>query len=72
MRHLWTNNVTSWTNTCEYIVLHHTGAVGDWNINACLYGWVSFHYLVRPDGSVVKFNEDDNILWHAGESKWDW
>jgi N-acetyl-anhydromuramyl-L-alanine amidase AmpD len=44
-----TNNTSGQTNTMQYIVLHHTGTLAgtaQGNINTCVNGKVSFHYLI--------------------------
>jgi len=70
---LQTKNKTKWTNTMQYIVLHHTGGgTYEWNIRTLTVGDVSCHYVVWPDWKVAKIGEDKDILWHAGESKWKW
>jgi len=71
--HEKTKNKSIGTNTCQYVLLHHTGAVGDGNISAGRgeAGQVSFHYLVRQNGDIYKFGEHTDILRHAGESTWE-
>ena len=67
-----TYNKSPGRNECRFILLHHTGAVGNGNISAGKgeAGQVSFHYLVRPDGTVCQFGTDEDILRHAGQSEW--
>jgi N-acetyl-anhydromuramyl-L-alanine amidase AmpD len=75
--HLSTQNKSSGTNTCEYIVLHHT-ATQEGSIQGVLKTltvstWdkaVSVHYVVDTNGDVYKIGEDTDILWHAGVSAW--
>lgn len=69
-------NKTAGTNTCDYILLHHTGG-GDYSWNLKILSWqtsrkVSCHYLVWIDGKVAKIWKDEEIQRHAGESsRWD-
>lgn len=76
MDHIQTWNKSSWVNTCEYIILHHTGTwpwSKQWLINAATWDrQVSFHYLVDEHGGITKIWEHTDILWHAWESEWDW
>lgn len=64
------------TNTCEYIVLHHTGTK-EWTTQGVLNGlnkyqdYASCHYLVSENWDVYKMWNDTDILWHAGTSTWD-
>jgi N-acetyl-anhydromuramyl-L-alanine amidase AmpD len=63
------------TNTHEYIILHHTGWIWDWNLRI-LQGLtpkqVSVHFYVDQKGQAFKLAEPDQITYHAGESKrWD-
>ncbi len=69
-----TSKKSSWTNKCQYIVLHHTG----WNSNNFESQWrylynnkaeVSCHYVVGQAWEVAKIANDFDITWHAGESK---
>lgn len=68
-----TNNKHKWVNTCEYIVLHHTGW-GEYNglvTRLSASTWkdaVSCHYLVAQDGRVAKIWWDTDILRHAWSS----
>lgn len=70
---LTTKNITPWTNTKEYIIVHHTGTPQGTiagNIKALTTGAVSCHFIVDGDGSAYKIWSPDNILWHAGVSGW--
>ncbi len=67
-------NVSKGTNTCEYIVLHHTGVIGAWNTPTLLWenkSQVSCHFLIQQDGSTYKLWDPRWILWHCGSSQWD-
>jgi N-acetylmuramoyl-L-alanine amidase len=67
-------NISKGTNTCEYIVLHHTWSVWSWNIPVLLgetWSKVSCHFLVRQDGTTYKLGDPKWILWHCGTSQWD-
>lgn len=66
-------NITKGVNTCEFIVLHHTWAIGDGNIPVLLgetKSKVSCHFLIRQNGDAYKLWETSMILWHAWESQW--
>lgn len=68
-----TKNKSKWVNTCEYIILHHTGG-GWYDGNVKVLSWqterqVSVHYLVAQDGRVAKIGEDTDILRHCGVSE---
>lgn len=72
-QHLSTANASAGSNTCQYIILHHT-ATGEGTIKGVLrtltVGKVSCHYVVDTNGDIYKIGEDKMILWHAGESVW--
>lgn len=70
-----TKNISSWINTCEYIVLHHTWSIGKGNLPVLLWERatkVSAHYLIDQDWTIIQLAEDKQITWHAWESKRDW
>ena len=70
---LTTANKSKGTNTCQYIVLHHTGTQEGTIkgvLNTLTVGSVSCHYVVDTNGDVYKIGEDKDILWHAGTSAW--
>lgn len=68
---------TQWVNTCEYIIVHHTGT-GEWTIKWVLDGlykrddYASCHFVVDTNGDAYKIGDPKDILWHAGESSWKW
>lgn len=70
---LTTKNKTAGTNTCQFVILHHT-ATAEGTIkgvlNTLTTGAVSCHYVVDTNGDVYKIGNDKDILWHAGESAW--
>jgi len=70
---LTTKNKTAGTNTCQFVILHHT-ATAEGTIkgvlNTLTVGAVSCHYVVDTNGDVYKIGNDKDILWHAGESAW--
>lgn len=72
---LTTTKKTSGKNTCEMIVLHHTGWwTFEWNCSL-LSSWnkeVSAHYVVWQLWEICKIWNDSDILWHAWESEWLW
>ena len=68
-------NFSQWVNTKEFIVLHHTWVIGEWNIPVLLWeraAQVSAHYILMQDGRVVKLGWDNQVLWHAWDSEWKW
>lgn len=68
---------TKWTNTCEYIVLHHT-ATWAWTIKWVLdwlyrrWDYASCHFVIDVNGDSYKLWDPKDILWHAGKSAWKW
>ena len=66
---------TPGVNTCQYIILHHTGTK-EWTIKGVLdwlyrrNDYASCHFVVDINGDVYKIWDPRDILWHAGESKW--
>lgn len=67
---------TKGTNTCEYIVHHHTGTPegttqGVLNWLNKYQDYASCHYLINELWEVYKMWNDTDILWHAGTSFWD-
>lgn len=61
-------------NTCEYIMLHHTGAGKGINIVKYLANnpkQVSCHFVVDTDGTVYKLADPRKVTWHAGESSYE-
>ena len=75
MKHLETNKKSKGRNTKTYIVLHHTASTAPAEDVAKYLAYnsaqASAHYVVGEAGEVYKIGEDDDILWHAGVSKWD-
>ena len=71
-------NFSRGTNTCEYIIVHHTATkekTAPWVIKALLWETtrkVSCHFLIDEDGNSYKLGDPKQILWHAGESIWEW
>lgn len=68
---------TNGTNTCEFIILHHTGTKEGtitWVLNGLYYrdDFASCHYVVDINGDIYKLWNDTDILWHAGTSAWKW
>lgn len=62
-------------NSCEYIIVHHTGSPNYEAMCKLLSGpksgrFVSVHYVVAQDGSIAKIGTHLDILWHAGKSLW--
>lgn len=74
-RKIRTTNRTPWRNTCEYIVLHHTGT-GAWTTQGIINAFtgqrqVSAHLLINELDEIYQFWEFEDILWHAWKSTWD-
>lgn len=63
------------TNTKKFIIVHHTGTKKD-TINGVLDGlyrrpdYASCHFVVDWNGDAYKIGSPDDILWHAGQSRW--
>ena len=72
--HLQTKSKSVGTNTCEFIILHHTGTKENTikgNLNyLTTSGKASAHYVVDTNGDLYKIWEHTDILWHAGVSTW--
>ena len=66
---------TPGTNTKQFIILHHTGTGKD-TIKGVLDGlyrrkdYASCHIVVDRNGDAYKIGSPDDILWHAGVSRW--
>lgn len=61
------------TNTCQYIVLHHTGW-GSYKGNLKVLSGntardVSCHFLIWPNGEMAKIGTPEQIQRHAGQSE---
>ena len=67
-----TTKKTKWTNTCQYIVIHHT-AWGSYQSNLrYLSEWTaqaSVHFVIWPNEEVAKIGDPRDILRHAGNSE---
>lgn len=67
----------NWTNSCKFIVLHHTAFGWDSDGHGVAralsgdtsQGGFSVHYVVGKDGTVWKIGEDTDRLWHAWDSE---
>jgi len=74
---LWTNKSSSEKNQKKYIMLHHTGNPSYGGNIRLLSGEkttgrnVSVHYVVGLGGRIAKIGEHEQILWHAGISKYE-
>lgn len=66
-----TTHVSPGINTKDYIVIHHTWT-GRGSLDSVIKRFetwpVSCHYVIDEHGTIVQFNTDDAILWHAGIS----
>jgi len=73
-----TKKYSSWINTKEYIILHHTASdLSTPDINVVKYlststAQVSCHYIVGTDWVIYQLTSDDKITWHAWLSEWKW
>ncbi len=56
----------------DLIVMHHTGSDNPRaDLRTLLYsGRASAHYLISPDGTVVKLVDEQRKAWHAGHAEW--
>lgn len=78
IQHTQTKKVSSWVNTCEYIVLHHTWwDVTTPDINHVNYlstnkAQVSCHYVIWKDWKIYQIADDKKITRHAWISQRDW
>ena len=71
-------NYSKWIeNTCEYVIVHHTGTVQGtlWGNLKTLLGLnraseVSCHFIVDGDGSAYKLADPKLVTWHAWQSNW--
>jgi len=65
---------TKGTNTCDYIILHHTGTK-EGTIKGVLNGlnkradYASCHYCINTNGDIYKIGKDTDILRHAWNSQ---
>lgn len=73
---LQTKNKYKWTNTCEYIILHHT-ATQEGTLQGVLnaFTWsrkVSAHYVVDTNWDIYQIWEEKDILRHCWVSAYNW
>ncbi len=56
----------------DLIMMHHTGSNNRRaDLNTLVFsGTVSAHYLITPDGTVVKLVDEGQKAWHAGHTDW--
>ena len=60
-----------WTRTPWAIVLHYTGGFTEPQTYDILEKrGISVHFCAERDGKLVRYLEDSNRGWHAGESSW--
>ena len=68
-----TTKKSKWVNTCEYIIIHHTGG-GSYADNLAYLSTnpaqVSCHFIIWPSEERAKIWDPKDVLRHAGESKW--
>ena len=60
------------TGPVDLIMMHHTGSDNRRaDLNMLVFsGTVSAHYLITPDGTVVKLVDEGQKAWHAGHTDW--
>lgn len=62
-------------NSKKFIIVHHTGT-GKGTATGVIEGlasrpdFASCHFFIDEFGNAYKFGSPDDILWHAGESRW--
>jgi len=61
-------------NTCEYVIVHHTGGSQKLWQSMLRYfqkaDYLSVHYIVGREGEVIQYVEDKDVAYHAGQSLW--
>jgi len=65
-------NKSVWTNTCDYIIIHHTGwgsYASNLRILSGVWSKVSCHFLVGSDWQLARIWDPREIQWHAGKSQ---
>lgn len=70
-----TTKKSSWKNTCQILVFHHTWSGSFlWNMNylANSPAEASCHYIAWQNWEIWKIWEDTEILWHCWVSEWKW
>jgi uncharacterized protein YraI len=65
-----TTKFTSGKNECRGVAFHHTAGSVRSAVNVILNSgkFAGYHCIIDTDGSQHRFNNDEAILWHAGES----
>ena len=61
------------SNKIRFLIIHYTGMQSLRASIRRLIGIrhkVSCHYLITRNGKIYQMVKDQNIAWHAGESKW--
>lgn len=69
-----TSKISKWENYWQFVMLHHTWVIWEWNIDYLLKNKaeVSCHFLVMQDWRVYQFADLDQITRHAGRWKYAW
>jgi len=61
-------------NTKEFIVCHHTGSGNStWQQILKFFkrsDYLSVHYIIGKDGTIIQYVDDDDVAYHAGRSRW--
>lgn len=67
-----TTKKTYGTNSCKFIILHHTGGgtyASNLRVLSGTSGKVSTHFLVWENWECAKIWNPTDVLWHAGASE---
>ena len=72
-KQLSTHKKSAGKNTKEYVIVHHTGSANYEAMCTLLSSaerQVSTHYVIGQKGEVCKIGTHNDILWHAGDSRY--
>ncbi|PCJ96708.1 MAG: hypothetical protein COA52_00440 [Hyphomicrobiales bacterium] len=73
VEHVDTSKKSRGTNTKKFIVVHYTAGTSyksDVRVLSSAKAQVSCHLVVGPSGKITQVGDFDDVLWHAGKSKW--
>lgn len=70
-----TNECWIGNNTKEFIIIHHTGSKPETTLEQIVNffkrkDYISVHYVIGKDGTIVQMVDDNDRAWHAGVSEW--
>lgn len=61
-------------NSKEFIIVHHTGSGNaTWQQILRFFqrtDYLSVHYIIGRDGTTIQYVDDNDVAFHAGNSKW--